>query len=344
MSCSREEAAKDCSSAFAPAMKRELLPLAEVLAHRRRHGHDRLQRVGALRLPRAGGLVERLGLRREVAREGHHGVRVGHRLAEGHLAVAVEVGLDPLRLEVRVRAEQRGLREEEEVAGLLEHLAAGQLDVERHGVLGVRAVGARVDDHVELGELGHARDDALHLLVARVGLAPRRLHVAHGRADVGAALVEQRGVVEARALGQRAIRLALAGQLPGRGDEVAGVIEQVGLDRPEVLAGGGRGLRGGGLVVLAGAAAGDEDGREQGGEGSWGALGNPNTELGAPNRCSGGGRSARSRSCRAPPGASRPAPARGRSTPDGLDRQRRAARGQARRARRRSAASRAPAR
>ena len=239
------------------------LPLAEVLAHRRRHRHERLQGVGALGLPAARGLVERLRLGREVAREGEHRVRVGHGLAEGGLAVAVEVGFHPARLEVGVGAEQRRLGQEEEVAGLLEHLAARELDVERHGVLRVGAVGARVDDHVELRQLGHARDDALHLLVARVGLAPGLLHVLHGRAHVGAALVEQRGVVEVRAFGELAVGGALVRQLLGRVGQRGRVVEQVGLDRGEVLALRGGRLRGGRLVGLAGAAAGGESGRDQ---------------------------------------------------------------------------------
>ena len=139
MSCRREEAAKDCSSAFAPAMKREffhwpkyslivgVIVTSACSASARSGFHARAAASSAF----AWAAKSRVTAKTSV------GVR--DRLAERDLAVAVEVGLDARGLEVGVRAEQRRLGQEEEVARLLEHLAAGQLDVERHGVLGVGA-------------------------------------------------------------------------------------------------------------------------------------------------------------------------------------------------------------
>ena len=54
--------------------------------------------------------------------------------------------------------------------GCLNSLPALVVEAERHGVLGIGAVGAGVDDHVVVRERRDAGDDALHLLVGRVGL------------------------------------------------------------------------------------------------------------------------------------------------------------------------------
>src|SRR5918994_607952 len=107
--------------------------------------------------------MSRMSLRREVAtkpfssalspamkREFFHApkysdiVGVGQRLGEGHLAVAVKVGLDALGLELRLGAEDGGLDQREEVARLLELLAGLRGQAERHGALRVRGVGAGV--------------------------------------------------------------------------------------------------------------------------------------------------------------------------------------------------------
>ena len=108
----------------------------------------------------------------------------GSGLAEGDLAVAVEIGLHALGRELVLGAEDRRLREEEEVAGLLVLLARLRLDRERDGVLRIARVAARVDGHVVVGELGHAGDDALHLLVRGVGRAEVGLQLLDDRRDL----------------------------------------------------------------------------------------------------------------------------------------------------------------
>ena len=101
--------------------------------------------------------------------------------------------------------------------GCLKVLPAGVLMAERHGVLGIGGVAARVDDHVEVGQLGHAGDDALHLLVGRVGACERLLRVLDERLHARAVLLQQLVVVEVGRLGQLVVALGAArGSSPSR--------------------------------------------------------------------------------------------------------------------------------
>ena len=232
-----------------------VLPRLEVLGHRRRH-HDH-RRVGVLerRLPLLGLGVELLRVLDEVGRRGEQEVGVRQRLGELDLAVAVEVGLDALGLELRLGAEDRGLDQREEVARLLELLAGLGREAERHGALGVGAVGAGVDDHVVVGERRDAGDDALHLLVGRVGLDVGALELLDRGRDLLAVVLEQLRVVEVRRLGEVVVLLRVALEQLGRGHQAIGVLEQVVLDRRQidVRGRGGRRLRRGlgRLVVVA---------------------------------------------------------------------------------------------
>ena len=92
------------------------LPLAEVLAHRRHHHDDGRERVGRRRLPGARRGVELAGVERECVRRRLEDGRVGERLAELDLAVAVEIRLDALRGVLGTRAPEHALGEVEEVA------------------------------------------------------------------------------------------------------------------------------------------------------------------------------------------------------------------------------------
>ena len=143
-------------------------------------------------------------------------------------------GFTPSRREPRLGAPQRGLEQEEEVAGLLVGLAGGRADRERHGVLRVRLVAAGVDDHVEVGQRRHARHDALHLLIGGIGLAEGRLHALDQPRDLLTPLIEQALVVEARLLGRRVIGLGVGRQCRGVLLQGRRVREQVVLDRAQV--------------------------------------------------------------------------------------------------------------
>ena len=170
MSLRREVATKPFSSALSPAMKREFFhapKYSDIVGVITTTAVKASSSVGSHFL--ADSSSSFAYLTKSVAAASRKSAS-GQRLGEGHLAVAVEVGLDALGLELRLGAEDRGLDQREEVARLLVLLAGLGGEAERHGALGVRAVGAGVDDHVVVGELGHARDDALHLLVGRVGL------------------------------------------------------------------------------------------------------------------------------------------------------------------------------
>jgi hypothetical protein len=156
-------------------------------------------------------------------------------------------------------APQRGLGEEEEVARPPLDLPVRALQVERHRVLRVLGRGrAGVEDHVVVGQLGHAGHDALGLLVQRVGGTPRPLHAAERAADLVPARAQQRGVVEPLRPGERVVALGLGGQLGGARAQRTGVLEQVRLHVAEALL--RRRGRGGplGLVVVAAAASGDQ--------------------------------------------------------------------------------------
>ena len=66
-------------------------------------------------------------------------VGVGQALAELDLAVAVDVGLDALRLQVGVGPVERGLGQEEEVARLFQLLAVGVVRLKETASSGVEA-------------------------------------------------------------------------------------------------------------------------------------------------------------------------------------------------------------
>ena len=170
MSLRREVATKPFSSALSPAMKREFFhapKYSDIVGVITTTAVKASSSVGSHFLAAASSSLAYLANSVVAAsRKSASGSASGN----VDLAVAVEVGLDALGLELRLGAEDRGLDQREEVARLLELLAGLRREAERHGALGVRAVGAGVDDHVVVGELGHAGDDALHLLVGRVGL------------------------------------------------------------------------------------------------------------------------------------------------------------------------------
>ena len=149
MSCRREAPTNDFSVALSPAMKREFFhasKYSDIVGVITTSAVSASCSVGR---PLLGGGVEVLGLLVELLDRGEVEARVGQRLAERDLAVAVDVGLGrPLRL----GAVERALDEEEEVAGLLVGLAVLGLDRERHRALGIGGVAAGVDDHVVVGE------------------------------------------------------------------------------------------------------------------------------------------------------------------------------------------------
>jgi hypothetical protein len=190
--------------------------------------------------------------------------RVG--LAERDRAVAVEIGPGALGQQFVVRAVEGRLCEEHEVAGLLQRLAVGQLQVERHRVLGILPGRAGVDDRVVVGEGGDARHDPLHLLVGRVGSRVGGLRVLEDGGHLLPIRLEQRRVVEAGRLGELVIGPALFRELGRLGGERLCVLAQVCLDRSEIGAGAGRVRRFGAarIVVAAGGCAegGHGDGEE----------------------------------------------------------------------------------
>ena len=104
----------------------------------------------------------------------------------------------------------------------------------------------------------HARDDALHLLVLRVGGAVRLLQAGQDRHDGVLLLGPQLRVVEVRGLGEVVVLLRALEERRGRGGEPGRVLVQEGADGGEVgLAGGDAGARGRGrspAAVLSAAA------------------------------------------------------------------------------------------
>ena len=118
-------ATKPFSSALPPAMKREFFhasKYSDIVGVITTTAVKASSSVGCHFL--ADG-VELLGVLDEVGRGGEQEVGVRERLGERDLAVAVEVGLDALGGELRLGAEDGGLDQREEVAGLLELLPAG---------------------------------------------------------------------------------------------------------------------------------------------------------------------------------------------------------------------------
>src|SRR5918997_930535 len=109
MSCSREAATNELSSAASPATKREFFQASKY--------------------------SDMVGVMTTSAVNASWGVRL-------HAA----------RRESRLGTPQRGLEQEEEVARLLVGLPGGRADRERHRVLGIGLVAARVDDDVEVGQ------------------------------------------------------------------------------------------------------------------------------------------------------------------------------------------------
>ncbi len=212
-----------------------VLPRVEVLRHRRRHHDDGGEGVLERRLPLLGRLVELLRVLDEVGRGGEQevGVRAAPRgtstlpspSRSGSTPLATNFGSVP-KTEVSTSAKK--------LPGCLYFLPALVLSVERDRVLGVGAVGAGVDDHVVVGERRDAGDDALHLLVGRVGLDVRALELLDRRLDLLAVLLEQLRVVEVRRLREVVVLLRVALEQLDRGDQAVGVLEQVGLDRVEV--------------------------------------------------------------------------------------------------------------
>ena len=267
MSSSRDAPTKPDSVAFDPATKREFFHACEVLRHRRGHHDDRGEDVGRLGRPLRTGRLQVLGGLLEVLRRGLEEVGVRERLAEGDLAVAVEIGLDALGRELLLRAEDRRLGDEEEVAGLLVLLARLRRDREGNRVLRVARVAARVDDHVVVGELGDARDDALHLLVGGVRRAEVGLELRDDGRDLVGVRGEQPVVVEVDALGEVVVPLGALAQLAGLRHQQRGVVGQIGLDRAVALGvlrrRRGRGAAPGG-VLLVGTAGGHQ---QRGGHG-----------------------------------------------------------------------------
>ena len=239
MSFRREDGHEGGLLRVAAGDEARVLPRLEVLGHRRGHDHQRREGVAVVRLELLGRLVELVGVPLEGARGAQVEVGVGHGLAELDLAVAVEVGLDVLGLELVLGAEHRGLDEEVQVARLLVGLALRRLDAEGHGVLGIAGVAAGVDDHVVVGERRGARDHALHLLVVRVGLAEVRLGLLDEGLDLVAVLLQQLLVVEVLRLGELVVLLRALVERVGVGGERLRVVGQVGLDRLEAgLVGG----------------------------------------------------------------------------------------------------------
>ena len=195
MSDSRETTLNESPVRRVAADEARLLPLAEVLAHRRHHHHQRRERVRRGRLPglRLGGELARVAV--ECIRGGCEDARVRQRLAEGDLPVRVEIGLDAGG-ELGPRAPEHPLRQVVEIARLLEHPSVGELQVEGDGALGILGLArAGVDDDVVLGERGRAGHDAFHALVVRIALRPEILRLGEQRRDLVAMLAQEPRVV-----------------------------------------------------------------------------------------------------------------------------------------------------
>ena len=220
-----------------------VLPRLEVLRHRRRHHDERGEGVLERRLPlawprrrapcayltksRRGGEQE-VGVRQRLA-----GTRPCRRRRGRARRPWPRTSARCRRREVSISAE--------EVARLLELLAGLRLERERHGVLGIGGVAAGVDDHVVVGERRHAGDDALHLLVGRVGLDVVVLEpLDRGRTSARWSRAASRSRSppprRARSTPPRRAASSAVGQ-------ASVCIEQVVLDRGEVDGGGGRGGR-----------------------------------------------------------------------------------------------------
>ncbi len=247
MSCRREAATNAFSSALPPATKREFFhasKYSDIVGVITTSAVNASCSVGAHSLR---GGVELLGGLLELARGGDVEVGVGDGLAEADLAVAVEVGLDALGGELRLGAEGGGLDQVVEVARAVPGLAGRRLQRDRRRVLRVALVGARVDDHVVVGERRDAGDDALHLLVGRIGRREVLLRLLDERLDVGALVLQQLRVVEVGLLGHRVIRLGALAELRRVLGERRGVLQQEVLHGLEIRLRGGGGRAGGRL-------------------------------------------------------------------------------------------------
>ena len=128
-------------------------------------------------------------------------IRVRQHLAELHAPVPVEVALRAAE-HCGQRPPEHPLGQVVEVAGLLEHLAVGELQVERHRarrILGRARAG--VEDDVVDGERWRTGHDPLDTLVVRIALDPERLRPGEVGGDRGAVRPPEPVVVEAHALG-----------------------------------------------------------------------------------------------------------------------------------------------
>ena len=143
MSESRERRHERGIGRVLPGDEAGVLPGLEVLAHGRGHDHQRREGVGRGGLELLRVRVERLRLLVELAQRGDVDARVGDPLAELHLAVAVDVLLHALGEEVGVGAVERRLGDEEQIPGLLQRLAVGQLEAERDRALGIGGIRSR---------------------------------------------------------------------------------------------------------------------------------------------------------------------------------------------------------
>ena len=148
-----------------------VLPRVEVLRHRRRHhdhGRERvLERRAPTSSPTSSSSLAYLtksvvaASRKSASGSASGNVTLPSPSRSGSTPLAGNFGSVP-KTEVSTSAKK--------LPGCLNSLPAFGSRAERHGVLGVGPVGAGVDDHVVVGERRDAGDDALHLLVVRVGL------------------------------------------------------------------------------------------------------------------------------------------------------------------------------
>ncbi len=208
MSSRREAPTKPDSVAFDPATKREFFHASKYSDIVGRHHDDRGEHVGRLAassLPRAP--AGPWPSARSPSSRRWRKSASGSASPKATSPSPSRSGSTPSAANFSSVPEDRGLGDEEEVAGLLVLLARLRRDRERNRVLRVARVAAGVDDHVVVGELGHARDDALHLLVGGVGRAEvgSGAPLDDGRDLVGV-LGEQPVVVEVDALGEVVVR------------------------------------------------------------------------------------------------------------------------------------------
>jgi len=179
-------------------------------------------------------------LSRELGGGRLEGRSVRQALAELNPAVAVDVGLHALNDEVGVGAPERRLHQEEEVAGLSELGAVLEREGERDGALGIGGVGAGVDVDVVVRQPRHARDDALHLLIGRVGLDEDVLGLAEQLLGLTAALLQQSGVVEVDRLREVVVLRADLLHPVGLLGELGAVVDEIVLDGRELRSVGRR--------------------------------------------------------------------------------------------------------